>query len=135
MKTGFTIIELLIVVAVIGILAGVALPVYSNHTKEVKLAEVPNIVGLARNIAETHFGDSRSFGGAPCEKAGLPGGDWRASCETSATSYNVVVVGGGVMSGFSFKETMAGAQSSTVPTAFSTRNGSSCFILTKGGGC
>lgn len=80
MKTGFTVIELLIVVAVIGILAGVALPVYSNHTKEVKLAGVPPIVLSAKNIAETHFGDGvevpggkfHTFDGAPCNKAGLP---------------------------------------------------------------
>lgn len=135
MKTGFTVIELLIVVAIMGILAGVALPIYSNHTKEVRLAAVPSIVLSAKNNAETYFGDSKTFDGAPCKKAELPGSDWLVSCETSSTSYNVVVVGLGMMSGFSFKETMTGLQSSTVPTSFSTRNGSSCFILTKGGGC
>lgn len=140
MKTGFTVIELLIVVAIMGLLAGVALPVYSNHTKEVKLAAVPPIVLSAKNIAEIHFADGssaagRTFDGAPCHKAGLPGNDWRVSCETSSSSYNVVVVGAGQMSGFEFRETMAGLQNSAVPTTFSTRDGSSCFILAKGGGC
>ncbi len=135
MKTGFTVIELLIVVAIMGILAGVGLPVYSNHTKEVKLAAVPPIVLSAKNIAEIHFGDSKTFDGAPCHKAGLPGNDWRVRCDASATSYNVVVVGAGQMSGFSFTETMAGTQSSVVPTAFSSHDGAGCFILTKGGGC
>lgn len=135
MKTGFTIIELLIVVAIMGILAGVGIPVYTTHTKEVKLAAVPPIVLSAKNIAETYFGDSRTFDGAPCYKAGLPGNDWRVSCETSSTSYNVVVVGAGQMSGFEFRETMAGLQNSAVPSAFSSHNGAGCFILTKGGGC
>ena len=135
MKTGFTVIELMIVVAIIGILAGVGLPIYSNHTKEVKLAAVPSIALSAKNIAETHFGDSKSFGGAPCHKAGLPGNDWRVSCETACFSYTVVFVGAGQMSVFDFPRTMAGSQISVVPPTFSTRNGSSCFILTQGGGC
>ncbi len=39
-QKGFTLIELMIVVAIIAILAAIALPAYSNYTKKAKVSEV-----------------------------------------------------------------------------------------------
>ena len=46
MKKGFTLIELMIVIAIIGILAAVAIPMYSDYTKKSRTAEVQ------QNLAE-----------------------------------------------------------------------------------
>ena len=41
MKKGFTLIELMIVIAIIGILAAVAIPMYSDYTKKSRTSEAP----------------------------------------------------------------------------------------------
>ncbi|TNI75734.1 prepilin-type N-terminal cleavage/methylation domain-containing protein [Aeromonas veronii] len=51
-QSGFTLIELMIVVAIVAILAAVALPAYQNYTKKAKMTELVSAVGGAKIAVE-----------------------------------------------------------------------------------
>jgi type IV pilus assembly protein PilA len=51
-QKGFTLIELMIVVAIIGILAAVAIPAYSTYTKKAKFTEVTMATQAAKVAVE-----------------------------------------------------------------------------------
>ena len=66
-QQGFTLIELMIVVAIIGILAAVAIPAYQDYTTRARVAEIPNLMTAAR--ADIY--DRATAGGAwPAEADG-----------------------------------------------------------------
>jgi len=57
-KKGFTLIELMIVVAIIGILAAIAIPAYSDYTKKAKLSEVTNAMGSMMSAFQNFTSES-----------------------------------------------------------------------------
>ena len=67
MQKGFTLIELMIVVAIIGILAAVALPAYQDYTVRAKVTEVI----LAASSAKTAVAESAQVGAAMPSTASL----------------------------------------------------------------
>jgi len=75
-QQGFTLIELMIVVAIIGILAAVALPAYQDYTVRAKMSEVM----LAACSCRTGITEIYQSGGTP------PGaGSW--GCENQTSKY------------------------------------------------
>jgi type IV pilus assembly protein PilA len=62
MQQGFTLIELMIVVAIIGILAAIAIPAYSDYTTRAQVTEGLNLASPAKTaVAESYINDGTSW--------------------------------------------------------------------------
>ena len=60
-QQGFTLIELMIVVAIIGILAAIAIPAYQDYTIRAQVSEGLNLAGGAKTAVTEFFQDSGGF--------------------------------------------------------------------------
>ena len=58
-QQGFTLIELMIVVAIVGILAAVAIPAYSDYTNRAKVTEGISLASSAKTTISENLADQR----------------------------------------------------------------------------
>lgn len=60
-QSGFTLIELMIVVAIVAILAAIALPAYQNYTKKARFTEVIAATGALKTAVELCYSDKNDI--------------------------------------------------------------------------
>ena len=74
-KKGFTLIELIMVIVILGIIAVVAIPRYVDLRSQAELAAIDGVVGGVRGGIHTYYAESAAIGRTPLFPASLEGVD------------------------------------------------------------
>lgn len=147
---GFTLIELMVVVAIIGIIAAIAFPNYTDYVMRSRTNEA--VAGLAdlRVKMEQFFQDNRTYVGADAAGAvtQVPANTkffdfkYTTTCagtttSLSATGYTIRACGKttGPMSGFEYTVNETNTRATTITGNSGWTGNTACWVTSKGGNC
>jgi len=135
-EAGFTLIEVMVTVAIVAILTAIAVPNYSAYVQRGKIAEAISNLAAMRVLMEQYFLDNRTYVGGPCT---APGSTtyftYACSPAATATTYTITATGvaGQGMSGFTYtidqannRQTTAFPGASGIPAACWYTKANSC---------
>lgn len=137
---GFTLIEVMVTVAIIAILAAIALPSYQDYVRRGQLAEAVSALADYRVKMEQSFQDNRTYIGTGLGTCGAkPSGSlskFALTCDApTATTYTATATGSGRMTGFEYEINELNAKTSTVTGVATGWDGTYTCWITKKGGC
>ena len=145
MKTarGFSLIELMIVVAIVGILAAVAIPSYVDYLARGKITEASSNLMAMRTKLEQYYQDNRTYAGACASGTSVPIPSglkyFTITCPTlSSTAYTVTATGGVTggdqsMAGFTYTINQTNTKATTIASPANTSKwgtgNTSCWVV------
>jgi len=141
-ERGFSLLELMIVVAVIGILSSIAYPAYVDNVRRSRIADATSELATRRVQMEQFLQDNRTYVGAPaCAapaaiKSAADTFDFSCSVLTAAT-YTLEANGKAAMDGFDFAIDQNNVRSTQIAGVGGGWDAVSatCWIRGKGGAC
>lgn len=136
---GFTLIELMIVVAVIAVLAAVALPSYQEYILRSRLVEGTNELSAMRARMEQYFQDNRTYaatgGFTPACLTPQTAGTFTVSClaAPTATTYTITAAGSSQTAAFTYTIDQQGVR--TTPSSSWGHTSAACWLMKRSDTC
>jgi type IV pilus assembly protein PilE len=139
---GFTLVEIMIVVAMVAILSAIAVPAYTDYVTRGRIPDATSGLATRQVRLEQWFQDNRTYVGSD-GNANLPcfadnsNRNFDFSCvNLTANTYTLRAVGKGSMAGFTFSVDQANQRSTAaVPAGWAQPAPNNCWITRKGGQC
>lgn len=137
---GFTMLEVMIVVAIVGILAAIALPNYADYIKRGKIMEATTALSDARQRTEQQFLDTRTYANcdAVTQDAAKQVRAFTLVCAPANNNTGYVITATGTaaegMNGFSYTVDNTGAKASVITVSGWSGN-ANCWAVRKNGDC
>lgn len=136
--SGFTLIELMIAVAIIGILSAIAIPAYGSYVLRARLTEAFSGLGSVQVAAEDYWSNKHTYIGFDTDTPSRmpPAGANFTFALSGATdsAFTLTATGKAAALGFTYTINQAGQRATTaVPTGWTAST--SCWIDRKGGLC
>ena len=91
---GFTLVELMIVVAIVGILGAIAYPSYQDHVRKTRRADGKTALLQAVQVAERFFTQNNTYAGAPTAAVSAEG-HYNLAFVGNATTFTITATPGG----------------------------------------
>jgi type IV pilus assembly protein PilE len=134
---GFTLIELMVAVAIVAILAAVAMPAYNQYVIRGNVPQATARLATLHMQMEQFFQDNRTFVGAPGCTADSSNRFFNFSCSAqTATTFTLQAVGKGTMAGFTYTVNHQNVRTTAgVPAGWSTPSPNTCWAIRKDGAC
>ena len=136
---GFTLVELMITVAIIGILSAIAIPAYGNYVVRGKLVEATGELANGRIRFEQFFQDNRTYLGAEAAVCPATTKYFTYNCGTpTATTYTLTAnsaanQGLGAAGDYAYNINESNVKATTKFAG--AVNGSPCWIMKAGDSC
>ncbi|WP_046350243.1 type IV pilin protein [Janthinobacterium sp. B9-8] len=135
LSAGFTLIEIMITVAIIGILASIAVPSYQDYVIRSRLVEAQSKLSETRVQLEQFFMNNRSYENFDCKRDATAAEGFNITCkDKTANAYTIVATGTNKASGFTFTLNDQGIKATTAaPTSKGWTTSDSCWVSKKSG--
>lgn len=129
-QRGFSLIEMMITVAIIGILASIAVPQYNDYVTRSRLVEAQSKLSDTRVRLEQYFVNNRTYTGFPCAQAAVGSENFSITCPTqTANTFTITATGTGKMNGFAFSLNDLNQRSSAITaTGWSNPSPNNCWV-------